>query len=102
MNMYYEIMVLGLISLAAPWLARWAGYETTRKPFDLVGVGGIFFLLTTAFDLGVSLVPSLHTEMRMAMMVAFIVGAILLSIAGIWGIGGAFHEPAHRLETEHV
>ena len=100
--MYYEIMVLGLISLAAPWLARWAGYETTRKPFDLVGVGGIFFLMTTAFDLGVSLIPTLQSPMHMAMMVAFVIGAILLTIAGVWGIGGAFHEPTDRLTTEHV
>jgi hypothetical protein len=100
--MYYEIMVLGLISLAAPWLARWAGYETTRKPFDLVGVGGIFFLLTTAFDLGTSLVTTLPTLMHMAMMVAFAIGAILLTIAGIWGINGVFHEPTRRLTTEHA
>jgi len=100
--MYYEIMVLGLISLAAPWLARWAGYETTRKPFDWVGVGGIFFLMTTAFDLGVVLIPTLQSLMHMAMMVAFVIGAILLTIAGIWGISGAFHEPVHRLTTEHA
>ena len=100
--MYYEIMVLGLISLAAPWLARWAGYETTRKPFDLVGVGGIFFLMTTAFDLGVSLVPTLPALMHMAMTVAFAIGAILLTIAGIWGINGVFHEPVHRLTNEHA
>jgi hypothetical protein len=100
--MYYEIMVLGLISLAAPWLARWAGYETTRKPFDLVGVGGIFFLLTTAFDLGVSLIPTLQVLMHGAMLVALVVGMILLAIAGIWGIGGAFHEPTRRLAGEHA
>ena len=100
--MDYDIMVLGLISLAAPWLARWAGYETTRKPFDLVGVGGIFFLMTTAFDLGVSLIPTLQSLMHVSMMVAFVIGAILLTIAGVWGIGGAFHEPAHRLTTDHV
>ncbi len=100
--MYYEIMVLGLISLAAPWLARWAGYETTRKPFDLVGVGGIFFLLTTAFDMGVSLIPTLAAPIHIAMTVAFIVGIVLLAIAGIWGIDAAFREPTHRLATEHT
>ena len=100
--MYYEIMVLGLISLAAPWLARWAGYETTRKPFDLVGVGGIFFLLTTAFELGLNLIPTLQSLMHGAMTVALVIGMILLAIAGIWGIGGAFREPTHRLAGEHA
>jgi hypothetical protein len=102
MKMYYEIMVLGLISLTAPWLARWAGYETTRKPFDLVGVGGIFFLLTTAFDLGVSLIPTLQVLMHGAMLVALVVGMILLAIAGVWGISGAFREPTHGLAGEHA
>jgi hypothetical protein len=100
--MRYEIMMLGLICVAAPWLARWAGYETTRKPFDLVGVGGIFFLLTTALDLGVSLITTLPTLMHMTMMVAFTIGVILLTIAGIWGINGVFHEPVRRLTTEHA
>jgi hypothetical protein len=100
--MYYEIMVLGLISLAAPWLARWAGYETTRKPFDLVGVGGIFFLLTSAFDMGASLIPTLTNLMRMAMTVAFVIGVLLLALAGLWAINRAFHEPTHRLMTERL
>jgi len=97
--MDYEIMMLGLISLAAPWLARWAGYETTRKPFDLVGVGGIFFLLTTAFDLAVSLVPLLANPMHIAMISALVVGMILLIIGGLWGIDAVFHEPSHRPAT---
>ncbi len=100
--MHYQLMVLGLISLAAPWLARWAGYETTRKPFDLVGVGGIFFLLTAAFDMGASLISSLQFAMLMATVVALAIGIILLVIAGIWGIGSAFHEPTHRLTTERA
>jgi len=98
--MYYEIMMLGLISLTAPWLARWAGYETTRKPFDVVGVGGIFFLLTAAFGLGVTVVPAWHYVAQAAMRIAFVVGWILLAIAAVWGIAGVFHEPVHRLVIE--
>lgn len=99
--MYYEIMVLGLISLTAPWLARWAGYETTRKSFDVVGVSGIFFLLTAAFGLGVIVVPGWHSLAQAAMRVAFVVGWILLAIAAIWAIAGVFHEPVRRLTAGH-
>ena len=37
--MCFELLVLGLICLAAPCFARFAGHETRRKPFDLVGIG---------------------------------------------------------------
>jgi hypothetical protein len=84
--MSYGILVLGLISLTAPWLARWAGYETTRKPFDVVGVSGIFFLLTAAFGLGVTVVPAWHYVAQAAMRTAFVVGWMLLAIGGIWGV----------------
>ena len=98
--MHYELMMLGLIGLAAPWLAHWAGLQTTRKPFDLVGVGGIFFLLATALDLGESLIRRLATPMHDVMVVAFVIGLILLAIGGLWGIGGAFREPARRLSPQ--
>ena len=58
--MYFQLLVLGLICLAAPGLVRFAGYETRRKPFDLVGIGGIFFLLAASFGLGPNLVGSLR------------------------------------------
>ena len=37
--MCFELLGLGLICLAAPHFARFAGHETRRKPFDLVGIG---------------------------------------------------------------
>ena len=57
---YYELIVLGLVCLVTPWLAKLAGYEIARKPFDLVGIGGVFFLLASAFGLGMNLVESLR------------------------------------------
>jgi hypothetical protein len=54
-RMHYELIVLGLVCFIAPWLARLGGYETGRKPFDFVGIGGIFFLLSAAFSVGITL-----------------------------------------------
>jgi hypothetical protein len=42
MELYYGLIVLGLVCLSAPFWAKLAGYETHRKPFDLVGAGGVF------------------------------------------------------------
>ena len=51
MELYYGLIVLGLVCLSAPFWAKLAGYETHRKPFDLVGAGGGFFMLAASFQL---------------------------------------------------
>ena len=95
--MYYELIVLGLVSLAAPWLAKLAGFETCRKPFDLVGVGGIFFLLTAAFGLGVNLVVSLADIGRAFMVLSMLLGWIALGAGAVWGTIDVIREPYHSL-----
>ena len=95
--MYYELIVLGLVCLAAPWLAKMAGYEIGRKPFDLVGVAGIFFLLSAAFGLGMTLVTMLFEVGRAFMVVSFVLGWIALFAGAIWGTIDVIREPDHRL-----
>ncbi len=48
----YETIILAVACLSAPLFAKYAGYEIHKKPFDMVGVGGLFFLLAAAFSLG--------------------------------------------------
>ena len=55
----YETIILGIACLSAPLFAKYSGYEITKKPFDMVGVGGLFFLLGAAFELGPSKVEFL-------------------------------------------
>ncbi len=95
--MYYELILLGLITLIAPWLARVAGYETGRKPFELAGVAGFFFLLAAAFGLGMTLVPLLVDIGRVFMIVSFVLGWIALFAGAIWGTIDVIREPDHRL-----
>ncbi len=95
--MYYELIVLGLVCLAAPWLARLAGYEIGRKPFDLVGVAGIFFLLAAAFGLGMTMVDLLFQVGKAFMLVSFVLGWIALFAGAIWGTIDVVREPDHRL-----
>jgi len=95
--MYYELIVLGLVSLAAPWLAKLAGFETGRKPFDLVGVGGIFFLLTAAFGLGTTLIVTLADIGKAFMLLSMLLGWIALGAGAVWGTIDVIREPDHGL-----
>ena len=95
--MYYELIVLGLVCLGSPWLARAAGFETGRKPFDLVGVAGMFFLLTAAFGLGIDLVVALADIGRAFMLVSMLLGWIALGIGAVWGTIDVIREPHNGL-----
>jgi len=95
--MYYELIVLGLVSLLAPWLARLAGFETGRKPFDLVAAAGIFFLLAAAFGLGMSLVDLLFSMGKVFMLLSFVLGWIVLGVGAIWATLDVIREPDHTV-----
>jgi len=95
--MYYELIVLGLICLASPALAKIAGFETGRKPFDLIGVGGMFLLLSAAFGLGMNLVLALADIGRSFMVVSMLLGWVALGSGAVWGTIDVIREPDHGL-----
>lgn len=95
--MYYELIVLGLVSLSAPALAKIAGFETGRKPFDLVGIAGIFFLLAASFGVGVTLIASLTQIGNAFMLVSVVLGWIALAAGAVWGTVDVIREPDHGL-----
>jgi len=95
--MYYELIVLGLICLASPALAKIAGFETGRKPFDLIGVGGMFLLLSAAFGLGMNLVLALADIGRSFMLVSMLLGWVALGAGAVWGTIDVIREPDHGL-----
>src|SRR5713101_3819815 len=95
--MYYELIILGLVCLAAPWLAKLSGFETGRKPFDLVGVGGMFFLLSAAFGLGMNLVVALADIGRAFLTVSMLLGWIALGVGAVLGTIDVIREPDHAL-----
>ena len=100
--MYYEMIVLALVCLAAPSFARFAGYETQRRPFDLVGIAGIFFLSATASGLSATVVTWLQTVGFYLMAISLVLGWISLAIGVIWGTVEVLREPAHSMEHHQV
>ena len=97
MELYYGLIVLGLASLSAPFLARLAGYETHRKPLDLVGAGGIFFMLAASFSLASTLHTSVAQMCGFLMMGSFIIGLMGLLIGAFWTAHEVLHESDHGM-----
>jgi len=95
--MYYELIVLGLACLGAPICARWAGFETRRKPFDMVGAGGVFFLLGASFSLAGSMFTSLMAFANGLMMISFVLGWIGLLVGAFWITAEVFWEADHGM-----
>lgn len=102
--MYYQLLLLGLICLVAPVLARFAGYETRRKPFDLVGIGGIFFLLAASLGLGPNSIDSLQRMLGLfnaITVISFCLGCISLIVGAVWSTIEVLQEPEGRM-LHHV
>lgn len=95
--MFYELIVLGLACLSAPFCARMAGFETRRKPFDLVGAGGIFFLLAASLNLAVGIFTSMVAMMNGLMMISFVLGWIGLLVGAFWVTSEVFREVDHGM-----
>jgi len=95
--MFYELIVLGLACLAAPICARMAGFETRRKPFDMVGAGGVFFLLGASFNLAGGLFASMMPMLTWMMMFSFVLGWVGLLIGAFWITAEVFREADHGM-----
>ena len=100
--MYYELIVLALVCLVSPWLAKMAGFEIGRKPFDLVAGAGIFFLAAAAFGLGMNLVDMLRDLGRVFMIVTFVIGWIVLGAGALWATFDVIREPDHALSRSRA
>ncbi len=74
----YETIILAIACLSAPLFAKYAGYEIHKKPYDMVGVGGLFFLLAAAFGLGPMRVDFLAQIGRVGGTVSQILGWLLV------------------------
>jgi uncharacterized membrane protein len=98
--MYFQLLLLGLICLIAPGLARFAGYETRRKPFDLVGIGGIFFLLAASLGLGPIVADSLRNMARLfngLTIISLCLGWLSLIVGALWSTLEVLRESEHTL-----
>ncbi|MBI4964221.1 MAG: hypothetical protein HY913_13160 [Desulfomonile tiedjei] len=84
MVMVYETLFLAVAALIAPLFGKHAGYELHRKPFELVGASGLFFMLTAAFGVlpleGFGLAAVWH----FASVVSYFIGWLGLLVGAVW------------------
>ncbi|HEY5895364.1 MAG TPA: hypothetical protein VIT91_19250 [Chthoniobacterales bacterium] len=97
MDLYYGLIVLGLAALSAPFWAKLAGYETHRKPFDLVGASGMFFLLAAAFQLAGSISPTIAGMCNGLMIGSFVIGWIGMLFCAFWVAIEVLRESGHGM-----
>jgi|SRR5271166_2534570 len=98
MELFYGLIVLGLAGLSAPFFAKVSGCEIPhRKPFDLVGVSGILFLLAASLQLAPTISMTVAGVCRILMMLSFILGWIGLLCGALWATGEVLRETDHGL-----
>ena len=81
----YETIILAIACLSAPLFAKYAGYEIRKKPYDMVGVAGLFFLLGAAFSLGPSKVVFLTNMSTIGSIVSHILGWLFVIVGAFRG-----------------
>ena len=84
--MYYELIILGVVSLGVPLLVKLVGLDLLMKPFDFVGIGGVFFLMAAAFKVGISLISGLSVLLNYLLVASFILGIFFLVIGALMGV----------------
>ena len=96
----YETIILAVACLSAPLFAKYAGYEIYKKPYDMVGVGGLFFLLAAAFGLGPMRIDFMMQIGKMGAAVSQVFGWLLVIIGAFRAtIDVLMEEDAPRLKT---
>ncbi len=97
----YETIILGIACLSAPLFAKLAGYEIYKKPYDMVGVGGLFFLLGAAFTLGPSKVEFLQNIGSIGSVVSHVLGWLLVIIGSFRSAIDVIMEKEERHAIHH-
>jgi hypothetical protein len=104
MIVYYLFLFLGLVCLTGPWIARHFGYEARGKPYDLIGTGGVFFLLGAFFGIGMEIVSRYVGVSTATLILPWFQALLLISLCIAWvAMIGGVTWAADKLvrETEH-
>jgi hypothetical protein len=80
----YTILILAVVALSAPLLAHFAGYELHRKPYELVGAAGLFFLLAVAFS--TAPLEALKIVFGWGFTVSYLIGWVSLLVGAVWAL----------------
>ncbi len=93
----YEILILAVACLIAPVFGKYAGYELHKKPFDLVAVSGLFFLLAVAFHVMPIKLAWMEVISRWGIFVSHLIGWLGLLIGALWAAVNVLAEREAKL-----
>jgi hypothetical protein len=81
-----QLILLAISCLSVQCVAKYVGHNVKKLPYDLVGLGGLFFLLTAASGLELGGPDIVHSLVGMVSMIAPIMGWFCLLGATIMGV----------------
>lgn len=81
-----NLILLAMSCLSVQFVAKYVGHNVKKLPYDLVGMGGLFFLLTAASGLELGGPDIVHSLVGMVSMIAPIMGWFCLLGATIMGV----------------
>ncbi len=81
-----QIILLGIACLSVQFFAKYAGHNVKKLPYDLVGLGGLFFLLTSASGMELGGPDMVHYLVNLVGVISPIMGWLCLLGATLMGV----------------
>ena len=73
-----NLILLAIACLSVQFVAKYVGHNVKKLPYDVVGLGGLFFLLTAASGLELGGPEIVHSLVGMVGMISPIMGWLCL------------------------
>jgi hypothetical protein len=73
-----QLILLAIACLSVQFVAKYVGHNVKKMPYDLVGLGGLFFLLTAASGIDLGGLDLLRSLVGVVLMYAPIMGWLCL------------------------
>lgn len=81
-----QLIYLAIACLSVQFVAKYVGHNVKKLPYDLVGLGGLFFLLTAASGLELGGPDIIHQLVGIVSMISPIMGWFCLLGATFMGV----------------
>lgn len=81
-----HLILLAIACLSVQFVAKYVGHNVKKLPYDLVGLGGLFFLMTAASGLELGGPEIVHSLVGIVSMISPIMGWFCLLGATIMGV----------------
>lgn len=81
-----QLILLAVACLSVQFVAKYTGHNVKKLPYDLVGLGGLFFLLTAASGLDLGGIDVIHSLVGLVATISPIMGWLCLLGATLLGV----------------